>query len=62
MIIMRTIKDSPFDVLVGDMNEQMFCMAEPPYDKSIQQLQSFLEGLIADEKIEMREGMYLLKR
>jgi len=41
---------------------QMFCIAEPSYDKSLQQLQSFLSGLVADEKLEMRDGLYLLKR
>ncbi|CAA6665214.1 unnamed protein product [Spirodela intermedia] len=41
---------------------KMFCIAEPTYDKSVQQLQSFLEGLIAEEKLEMRDGMYVLKR
>ena len=40
---------------------QMFCIAEPSYDKSLQQLQSFLSGLIADEKLETRDGLYLLK-
>ncbi|CAD6338423.1 unnamed protein product [Miscanthus lutarioriparius] len=41
---------------------KMFCIAEPSYDKSLQQLQSFLSGLIADEKLETRDGLYLLKR
>lgn len=41
---------------------QMFCIAEPSYDKSLQQLQSFLSGLVADEKLETRDGLYLLKR
>ncbi|TVU01173.1 hypothetical protein EJB05_53386 [Eragrostis curvula] len=41
---------------------KMFCIADPSYDKSLQQLQSFLSGLIADEKLEMRDGSYLLKR
>ncbi|XP_039820026.1 anaphase-promoting complex subunit 2-like isoform X2 [Panicum virgatum] len=41
---------------------KMFCIAEPSYDKSLQQLQSFLSGLVADEKLEMRDGLYLLKR
>lgn len=40
----------------------MFCIAEPSYDKSLQQLQSFLSGLVADEKLETRDGLYLLKR
>ncbi|CAD6205914.1 unnamed protein product [Miscanthus lutarioriparius] len=41
---------------------EMFCVAESSYDKSLQQLQSFLSGLIADEKLETRDGLYLLKR
>ncbi|KAL5721544.1 anaphase-promoting complex subunit 2 [Ranunculus cassubicifolius] len=40
---------------------KMFC-AEPAYDKSLQQLQSFLSGLLSEEKLEFREGMYYLKR
>ncbi|PNT61322.1 hypothetical protein BRADI_5g13780v3 [Brachypodium distachyon] len=40
---------------------KMFC-AEPSYDKSLQQLQSFLSGLVSDEKLEMRDGLYLLKK
>ncbi|XP_027096892.1 anaphase-promoting complex subunit 2 isoform X1 [Coffea arabica] len=41
---------------------KMFCIADPPYDKSLQQLQSFLYGLVAEEKLEFRDGMYLLKK
>ncbi|KAL6989278.1 hypothetical protein U1Q18_015028 [Sarracenia purpurea var. burkii] len=41
---------------------KMFCVAYPRYDKSLQQLQSFLSGLIAEEKLELRDGMYLLKK
>ncbi|XP_052200487.1 anaphase-promoting complex subunit 2 [Diospyros lotus] len=41
---------------------KMFCIADPPYDKSLQQLQSFLSGLVAEEKLELRDGMYFLKR
>lgn len=41
---------------------KMFCVAEPPYDKTIQQLQSFLSGLISEEKLELRDGMYFLKK
>ncbi|KAL3501441.1 hypothetical protein ACH5RR_035890 [Cinchona calisaya] len=41
---------------------KMFCIADPPYDKSLQQLQSFLSGLVAEEKLEFRDGMYLLKK
>ncbi|XP_048427631.1 anaphase-promoting complex subunit 2-like [Pyrus x bretschneideri] len=28
---------------------QMFCIADPPYDKTLLQLQSFLPGLVSDE-------------
>jgi hypothetical protein len=41
---------------------QMFCVADPPYDKSLQQLQSFLSGLVSEEKLELRDGMYFLKK
>ncbi|KAK6159923.1 hypothetical protein DH2020_003304 [Rehmannia glutinosa] len=41
---------------------KMFCIGDPPYDKSLQQLQSFLAGLVAEEKLELRDGMYLLKK
>ncbi|KAL8104658.1 anaphase-promoting complex subunit 2 isoform X2 [Apium graveolens] len=41
---------------------KMFCIADPTYDKSLQQLQSFLSGLVAEEKLEIRDGMYLLKK
>lgn len=41
---------------------KMFCIADPTYDKSLQQLQSFLSGLIAEEKLEIRDGLYLLKK
>lgn len=41
---------------------QMFCLADPPYDKSLQQLQSFLSGLVSEEKLEIRDGMYFLKK
>ena len=40
---------------------QMFC-SDPAYDKSLQQLQSFLSGLAAEEKLELRDGMYYLKK
>ncbi|KAK6921994.1 Anaphase-promoting complex subunit 2, C-terminal [Dillenia turbinata] len=40
---------------------KMFCVADPAYDKSLQQLQSFLSGLVSEEKLELRDGMYLLK-
>ncbi|CAH8302967.1 unnamed protein product [Eruca vesicaria subsp. sativa] len=38
---------------------KIFCVA---YDKSLQQLQSFLSGLVGEEKLEFRDGMYLLKK
>ncbi|CAI0405954.1 unnamed protein product [Linum tenue] len=41
---------------------KMFCVADAPYDKSLQQLQSFLSGLVAEEKVELRDGMYFLKK
>ncbi|XP_077224697.1 anaphase-promoting complex subunit 2-like [Tasmannia lanceolata] len=41
---------------------KMFCVADPPYEKSLQQLQSFLSGLISEEKLELRDGMYFLKK
>lgn len=41
---------------------KMFCVADPPYDKSLQQLQSFLAGLVSEEKLELRDGMYFLKK
>ncbi|KAF3631707.1 Anaphase-promoting complex subunit 2 [Capsicum annuum] len=41
---------------------KMFCIADPTYDKSLQQLQSFLSGLVAEEKLEFRDGMYFLKK
>ncbi|XP_065860476.1 anaphase-promoting complex subunit 2 [Euphorbia lathyris] len=41
---------------------KMFCVADPPYDKSLQQLQSFLSGLASEEKLELRNGMYCLKK
>ncbi|XVE91526.1 hypothetical protein REPUB_Repub01dG0017200 [Reevesia pubescens] len=41
---------------------KMFCVADPPYDKSLQQLQSFLSGLVSEEKLELRDGVYFLKK
>ncbi|PSS28755.1 Anaphase-promoting complex subunit like [Actinidia chinensis var. chinensis] len=41
---------------------KMFCVADPRYDKSLQQLQSFLSGLVSEEKLEIRDGMYILKK
>jgi len=39
----------------------MVCIADPPYDKSLQQLQSFLSGLVSEEKLELRDEMYSVK-
>ncbi|GAV73635.1 Cullin domain-containing protein/APC2 domain-containing protein [Cephalotus follicularis] len=41
---------------------KMFCIGDPPYDKSLQQLQGFLIGLVSEEKLELRDGMYFLKK
>ncbi|GFY88470.1 anaphase-promoting complex/cyclosome 2 [Actinidia rufa] len=41
---------------------KMFCVADPRYDKSLQQLQSFLSGLVSEEKLEIRDEMYILKK
>ncbi|KAK1314640.1 Anaphase-promoting complex subunit 2 [Acorus calamus] len=41
---------------------KMFCVAEPSYDKSLQQLQSFLFELVSEEKLEIKDGMYYLKK
>ncbi|KAK9750744.1 hypothetical protein RND81_02G218500 [Saponaria officinalis] len=41
---------------------KMFCIADPQYDKSLQQLQSFLSGLVSEEKLELRDGIYVLKK
>ncbi|KAF5449594.1 hypothetical protein F2P56_030023 [Juglans regia] len=41
---------------------KMFCVADPQYDKTLQQLQSFLSGLVSEEKLELRDGMYVLKK
>lgn len=41
---------------------KMFCISDPTYDKSLQQLQSFLSGLVAEEKLELRDGTYFLKK
>jgi anaphase-promoting complex subunit 2 len=56
------LSTSHFDLFLFFLIFQMFCIAEPSYDKSLQQLQSFLSGLVADEKLETRDGLYLLKR
>ncbi|XP_024541138.1 anaphase-promoting complex subunit 2 isoform X1 [Selaginella moellendorffii] len=37
-------------------------VSDPPYDKTLQQLQGFLGSLIADEKLEFREGVYRRKQ
>ncbi|KAK1290056.1 Anaphase-promoting complex subunit 2 [Acorus calamus] len=36
---------------------EMFCVAEPSYDKSLQQLQSFLFELVSEEKLEIKDGL-----
>uniref|UniRef100_A0A803R9P9 Anaphase-promoting complex subunit 2 n=2 Tax=Cannabis sativa TaxID=3483 RepID=A0A803R9P9_CANSA len=41
---------------------KMFCVADPSYDKTLQQLQGFLSGLVSEEKLELRDGMYTLKK
>ncbi|KAI3696383.1 hypothetical protein L1987_79397 [Smallanthus sonchifolius] len=41
---------------------KIFCATNPVYDKSIQQLQSFLSSLVAEEKLELRDGTYSLKK
>ncbi|EPS70303.1 hypothetical protein M569_04456, partial [Genlisea aurea] len=41
---------------------KMFCLSDPPYDKTLQQLQSFLGGLVAEDKLQFKNGMYALKR
>lgn len=41
---------------------KMFCVADTPYDKSLEQLQTLLSGLVAEEKLEFRDGMYFLKK
>ncbi|PKU60855.1 anaphase-promoting complex subunit 2 isoform X2 [Dendrobium catenatum] len=41
---------------------KMFCVAEPTYDKSLQELQSFLSVLRAEEKLDLRDGHYYLKK
>ncbi|XP_057777181.1 anaphase-promoting complex subunit 2 [Salvia miltiorrhiza] len=41
---------------------KMFCIGDPSYDKSLQQLQSFLAGLVAEEKLQLRDGMYFLNK
>ncbi|XP_076900275.1 anaphase-promoting complex subunit 2-like isoform X1 [Bidens hawaiensis] len=41
---------------------KIFCANPPVYDKSVQQLQSFLSGLVAEEKLELRDGTYSIKK
>ncbi|KAK1267336.1 Anaphase-promoting complex subunit 2 [Acorus gramineus] len=41
---------------------KMFCVAELSYDKSLQQLQSFLFELASEEKLEIKDGLYYLKK
>ncbi|KEH16892.1 leucine-rich receptor-like kinase family protein [Medicago truncatula] len=40
---------------------KMVCIADPPYDKSLQQPQSILSSLVSEEKLELRYGLYSLK-
>ncbi|KAI5060978.1 hypothetical protein GOP47_0023483, partial [Adiantum capillus-veneris] len=49
-----------FDALPLDRIHNMLKMfvSDPPYDKSLQQLQGFLSGLVAEEKLEVRDGLY----
>ncbi|KAF6148182.1 hypothetical protein GIB67_011957 [Kingdonia uniflora] len=41
---------------------KMFCTSDPTYDKSLQQLYSFLSGLVSEEKLELRDGLYMRKK
>ncbi|KAK4771956.1 hypothetical protein SAY86_013731 [Trapa natans] len=41
---------------------KMFCVADPTYDKSLQQLQSFLSGLVSEERLDFKDGVYYLKK
>ncbi|KAH7866289.1 hypothetical protein Vadar_018310 [Vaccinium darrowii] len=43
-------------------NLKMYCVAYPCYDKSLQQLQSFLSGLVAEDKLVLICGEYSLKK
>ncbi|KAH7437518.1 hypothetical protein KP509_05G076000 [Ceratopteris richardii] len=49
-----------FDTLPLDRIHNMLKMfvSDPPYDKSLQQLQAFLSGLVSEEKLEVRDGLY----
>lgn len=49
-----------FDALPLDRIHNMLKMfvSDPPYDKSLHQLQSFLAGLVSEEKLEIRDGLY----
>eukprot|EP00250_Pteridium_aquilinum_P008763 c18193_g1_i1 orf=359-3379(-) len=49
-----------FDALPLDRIHNMLKMfvSDPPYDKSLQQLQGFLSGLVSEEKLEVRDGLY----
>jgi anaphase-promoting complex subunit 2 len=33
-------------------------VSDPPYDKTLQQLQGFLGRLVSEEKLEVRDGLY----
>ncbi|CAK9234248.1 unnamed protein product [Sphagnum troendelagicum] len=49
-----------FDSLPLDRIHNMLKMfvSDPPYDKTLQQLQGFLGRLISEEKLEVRDGLY----
>lgn len=49
-----------FDSLPLDRIHNMLKMfvSDPPYDKTLQQLQGFLGRLVGEEKLEFREGVY----
>ncbi|KMZ69241.1 Anaphase-promoting complex subunit 2 [Zostera marina] len=41
---------------------KIFCVAEPAYDKTLQQLQTFLSFLVSEEKLDFKGNLYLLKK
>ncbi|MCO5567286.1 hypothetical protein L7F22_020976 [Adiantum nelumboides] len=49
-----------FEALPLDRIHNMLKMfvSDPPYDKSLQQLQGFLSGLVSEEKLEVRDALY----
>lgn len=40
---------------------KIFCVAEPAYDKTLQQLQTFLSLLVSEEKLDLKGNLYLKK-